>query len=37
MHKKEKKRVETKNGHKSVQDIENNGYLDACLKKKKER
>ena len=27
-----KKRIE-KNGHKSVQDIENNGYLDARLKK----
>jgi hypothetical protein len=24
-----------KNGHKSVQDIENNGYLDAHLKKEK--
>ena len=22
-----------KNGHKSVRDIENNGYSDACLKK----
>ena len=32
--KKEKKRVE-KNGHKSVRDIENNGYLDARLKRKK--
>jgi hypothetical protein len=26
-----------KNGHKSVQNIENNGYLDAHLKKKKEK
>ena len=26
-----------KNGHKSVQDIVNNGYLDAGLKKEKER
>ena len=25
-----------KNGHKSVRDIENNGYLDAHLKKRKE-
>ena len=24
-----------KNGHKSVRDIENNGYLDALLKKEK--
>ena len=32
--KEEKKRKkELKNGHKSVQDIENNGYSDACLKK----
>ena len=33
--KKEKKRkkVKKKNGHKSVRDIENNGYLDARLKK----
>ena len=29
-----KKRIE-KNGHKSVRDIENNGYLDARLKKKR--
>ena len=36
IHKKEKekkKRVEKKDGHKSVRDIENNGYLDARLKK----
>ena len=35
IHKKreKKKKVEKKNGHKSVCDIENNGYLDACLKK----
>ena len=31
--KKEKKERERKNGHKSVRDIENNGYLDARLKK----
>ena len=31
-----KKRIE-KNGHKSVRDIENNGYLDARLKEKRER
>ena len=29
-----KGRIE-KNGYKSVQDIENNRYLDACLKKEK--
>ena len=36
IHKKRKKeeRVE-KNGHKSVRDIKNNGYLDARLKKEK--
>ena len=33
---KEKKELR-KNGHKSVRDIENNGYLDALLKKEKER
>jgi len=32
---KEKKRL-SKNGNKSVRDIENNGYLDGCLKKKDE-
>jgi hypothetical protein len=26
-----------KNGHKSVQDIENNGYLDAHLKKRRNK
>ena len=31
--KEKKKRIE-KNGHKSVRDIENNGYLDASLKKR---
>ena len=34
-HKKEKEKRDEKNGHKSVQDIENNGYLDARLKKRK--
>ena len=34
--KKEEERV-GKNGYKSVWDIENNGYLDARLKRKKER
>ena len=37
--KKEKKREKhswEKNGHKSVRDIENNGYLDAHLKKRQE-
>jgi hypothetical protein len=29
------KKEERKNGHKSVQDIENNGYLDTRLKKEK--
>jgi hypothetical protein len=36
-----KKRREQKelkrNGHKSVQDIENNGYLDVHLKKKEKK
>ena len=32
--KEKKKRV--KNGHKSVRDIENNGYSDVRLKKKRE-
>ena len=31
--KKERKKSWEKNGHKSVQDIENNGYSDARLKK----
>ena len=31
------KKIELKNGHKSVQDIENNRYLDAHLKKEKRR
>ena len=35
--KKEKKKRIEKNGHKSVWDIENNGYLDAHLRKEKER
>ena len=30
----EKKKKLRKNGHKSVRDIENNGYLDAHLKKR---
>jgi hypothetical protein len=34
---KKRKRIEKKNGHKSVRDIENNGYLDAHLKKEKEK
>ena len=29
------KKERFKNGHKSVQDIENNGYIDACLKKER--
>ena len=34
---KRKKESIEKNGHQSVQDIKNNGYLDARLKKEKER
>ena len=34
--KKEKKKVEKKHRHKSVWDIENNGYLDAHPKKEEE-
>jgi hypothetical protein len=30
-----RKKKKERNGHKSVQDIENNGYLDARLKKGK--
>ena len=31
------KNRELKNGHKSVRDIENNGYSDARLKKREEK
>jgi hypothetical protein len=38
IHRKEKGKKLRKNGYKSVRDIENNGYLDAHLKKReKER
>jgi transposase-like protein len=33
--KKEEKKELKRNGHKSVRDIENNGYLDVRLKKKR--
>jgi hypothetical protein len=39
IHKKDRKRKKRKKLRKkytSVRDIENNGYLDACLKKKRE-
>ena len=35
MKKRREKKESWKNGHKSVRDIENNGYLDAHLKKKR--
>jgi hypothetical protein len=35
--KKEEEKSWEKNGHKSVWDIENNGYLDVHLKKKKRK
>ena len=34
---KEKKKKVKNNGHKSVQNIENYGYLDACLKKQRRK
>ena len=35
--KKREEKNDEKNGHKSVRDIENNGYSDARLKKKDEK
>jgi hypothetical protein len=35
--KKKRKKELKRNGHKSVRGIENNGYLDARLKKRKRR